>query len=1112
MGLTTQLTASLDCKSLGVEFLSNIAGPVADLAAVVVPTPGDAVQSVVSSSGSIEFSPATAIITVVAQQAQQIITTLPDAQAVLGTLNTAITSLENLTQNDLGAEFSTLLDRLKLEMQDPAAESRTGLLIRLLDLLSGAGEGKALHDLLAIFAQRAGVELPTAAPYLDGLRALDGVVGALSGMMCLETVLNDAERLSTAMTTTINPIVVQNELAILDALLLGEGTSLPNFIAGINTDDAASVNTAVKMVSGVAARLTSLHEQFSAALGMGEATLVYLDINRLQSEIDNARGLVRTADLEPLSRLMTAAAPLLQDFVNLNLSTLPAGNVAALLNRLEGEIAGVAADITLLDPARFVTPLTDGIQTLTTPLREVNQLVSDIMLTLRGALEQVRAAVAALPLHNIAAALHDFLSPITQILDTIRALLQDIEATLHIAADATTSSLNQIDGVLTTFKEKIDDLFAEAEKAVQAVNLDQVVGTISENIQAFSDLMSQAQMQPYFDTAVNSISSATDVVSAVPFDLLPESMKADVDAAVLPIKNTDVEAAQRSIENLLGITPDGKFSLRSDIDAAIEDIHTKYLALIKTVEDNDPRKLLADVDQKLKDVASKVHELTPDLTLQPVADAIDSVKQLISGIDLEQALQPVQDVFTQIDAELDRYLPSRLVAPLEQRIEEVRDIFIEQVRLDKWVPALDDLETRALSLLDMAGPAQIRPPLENALKEVMTLLNRFPQADTTRGFGTVIAGLLGSKGLRISPSSFPTVAAWIGGDSGNTALAARTKAIGAAFATTRELIDSLDLQNAGAGIITNMTALRSAVQELIGRLDGQSPEAARLSGLLPRLDVHASFADLTQNNARYLAELKTAAELSEIFARTGFSEVDVTLAQFRNALLPLNPAWQQLKRVLAALGIDPQQLSITGIVRAVLQEASPQRLVNILMPVFEAFRDRIQAVLTAIITPIKAAITDLSSLVDALDLTPLTEAADSAVTEIRSQIQQLSPSTLLKEPLDSFAQLKQALITNDPLAAVTEILTNLRDLITGILKKLSLEKLLESPLAIYQQIVDQLKQIDPTGLLDPIFSQLDDIARQVDTGLDQTVEAFKNLQDALPGGGGGSSASISVTT
>ena len=1111
MGLTASL--NLDTRSLGTTLLGDLAGPAGNLNAVVAPAPGARLDGVASLSGNIDTGAVLASLAHVAERALPIIGSMPDVGAVLGTLNDILTRIEGLTQQEFGSGISTLFVRLADELaQFSPEEGRIAAVLHLLDALGRATEGGAVREVLTTFTARAGINLPSASSYVDALRALDGVVGALGGMMALESVLSEAERLSRTMAATTTPAVLTEGLAAIDAALRGEGTSLAALVSGVDANDAPSVNAAINAVVGVADRFAALQEQFTAALGMGEATLVYLDVARLQSEIDTARGMVRTADLEPLRRLAAAVAPALQPFMALDLGALPAGNLGALVARLESEVAAIAAGIAAVDPAGFVSPLTDGIRTITAPLREANRLVAEATVALRAALDQVRAAVAALPFQAVADALRTFLAPIAQVLDAIRALLAEIESALNTAAGAATTALNQIDGALTTFKNAIDGLFAQAKTAVESVKIEEVLGAVGQNVQAFADLLGQAQMQPYFDTAAGAINAATSVVSAVPFGLLPESMKADVDAAVKPIKETDVEAEEQAIESVLGITADGKFAVRGDIEAAIADIRTQFLALIKLVEDNDPRKLLQQVDEKLKEIAEKVSALSPELTLKPVADAIDSVKQVIRGIDLDGALQPVRDVFTQIDAALDRYSPSQLVAPLEERIAAARGAVVDLIRLDRWVPALDDAQTRALSLLDMASPARVRELLDEASAEVMTLLERFPEADTTRGFGTMIAGLLApTTGLRVYPTSFPVVATWIGGASGTAALAAHADAVGEAFGATKDAVEKMDFAAAGAAVITGMTALRTAVQGLIARLAAGSGEALRLTALLPRLEVTVSVAGLTRNRARYLASLTEAVRQVDQFRRTGFSEVDATLAEFRAALQPLRPAWLQLQRVMAAMGIDPQHLSVAGVVRAVLREMTPQRLADVLMPLFEAFRGRVAAVLSAVIAPLKDAANELTTLVNALDLAPLAQAADAAVQEVKEQIHRLSPDELLKEPLQSFAQLKDALIAHDPLAAVTTILTALRDLMARVLERLSLEKLLESPLAIYDHILGELKKLDPSALLDPIFDQIDEIALQVDTGLDQTVEAFKGLQAALPGGGGGSSVSVTAS-
>src|SRR4029078_215014 len=94
----------------------------------------------------------------------------------------------------------------------------------------------------------------------------------------------------------------------------------------------------------------------------------------------------------------------------------------------------------------------------------------------------------------------------------------------------------QIDGARNTFQKELDKDFAAAKQVVDDAHLDQILGQVAESVQAFADLLKQADMQPYFDNAVGAIHTPTNVVSAVPFNLLPASMKADVDAVVKPVK------------------------------------------------------------------------------------------------------------------------------------------------------------------------------------------------------------------------------------------------------------------------------------------------------------------------------------------------------------------------------------------------------------------------------------------------------------------------------------------------------------------------------------------------------------------------------------------------
>jgi len=66
------------------------------------------------------------------------------------------------------------------------------------------------------------------------------------------------------------------------------------------------------------------------------------------------------------------------------------------------------------------------------------------------------------------------------------------------------------------------------------------------------------------------------------------------------------------------------------------------------------------------------------------------------------------------------------------------------------------------------------------------------------------------------------------------------------------------------------------------------------------------------------------------------------------------------------------------------------------------------------------------------------------------------------------------------------------------------------PLQIVDDLLAALAQLRFDNILTPVLDALDSIAAEVSVGLDDTVNAFKRLQQSLPGGGGGS-ASVSVS-
>jgi hypothetical protein len=1109
MGLAATLTTRLDCRNVGASLLTQLTGPGDNLEAIGLPLSAEQLNGVTGAAGLVDSSPLAGAVAQLAGRIPQALSALPQSDLIVRPLREVIDLAGQLAANDVPTLFEQVLERLRNELRNPPAGGHAALLFRLAELLRDAPEGQALQRVISGFVPALNLGNGGDFPFLDILRGVEGATQVLGALMCLETVLAEAERLAATMSVRLDPGAIAHHTAAL-AEALGDGTaSLAARLAAVDAGDTGTLAALTAQVVALASELAVLRERYAVGLAMDEATLAYLDIDRLQSEVDAARAMIRNADVDPARRVSEALARLLQPVLSFELPGSPAGGIAALIDSAEAQVGQLATTLDTLDLAFLTDPLSAGLRTLTQPLRELQGLIDSVIVTLRGALDQVREVVAALPLDDLADTLRTFLAPIAQALDAVRELLAQIEAALQTAADATSAALNQVDAALDAFQQQIDAFFGEARAAVEQVNLSQAVAAVADKVQAFADLLGQAQMKPYFDTAVTAIDAATGVVEVVPFDLLPESMKADVDALVQPIKEVDVDAVEQQIETLLGVTPDGKFALRGQLDQAIAQVHEKFQTLLDVVEEHHPRALLAEVDARIDELAAKVREIEPDLTLQPLRDALDTVRDAVGSLDLDALLQPVRDAFAQVTGALDQLSVAQLVAPVQEQLDAARDAVIRTLRIDAWETSLDDLRSKTLAMLERVNPQALRAPLVDAFAELATVLQRFPALNAGAGLGVVLAAMLAGSGRRIQPNSFGPVLHWLGGEAGSVALAAHSERLAQSLGHAADLLAIVDPALAGTALNSRFAQLRTAVQGLLARLDAGQSAHATLTATLPTLDSAALFNELSTHRARYQQSLQEARGLAGTFQRSGFSEADVGVAALLRALEPLQPAAQKVRALFRAIGLADEQISVASVLRTLLAAAPPQRIVDLVMPIFEALHRRLASLLDGVLDPLRAATADLRTLLAALDLAPLVDAAEGIVAQARSEIEALSPDRLLAEPLQSFADLRTAIVDDDPLVAVSALLSNLRELIARVLDKLSLERLLEQPLAIYDHILGEIRSIDPRGLLDPVFDQLDVIASQVDSGLDDTVTSFKRLQDALPAGGGGSSAAVS---
>jgi hypothetical protein len=1112
--LRAELTVKLDASSLIQTFLTNVQGSVDALQGITDPTPASQLAAVNADLAGIDLGSLDGVITILQERAVALAGSLPLAGDVVKPVLDALAVIEALVANpelgDLEARLKALVGDLSGILEGPREQGVLGALHAVALALGEAPEAALVKSLLERLTAAGGVSIPSV-PTADAIGALDGTVRVVGGLMVLDSVTTDIERLTRLMSARLDPRVLDRELAALEAALSFDGGELSDAMAAVSAGDLPRVQRIVTQVVGVAAALDRLRDEYAAAMGLGEATLVYLDVPAFAKELDDARTLIRTGDLAPLNRLCTQLAGGLQPFIRQDLLEGPTHALDALFADVEGRLADIAGRITALDVAQLVQPLDEGLQLVTAPIDRLRGLLDEVRVAYQGALGTVRDGVAALPARAIADAIRGLLEPIARVIETVQQLVADVLAALQTAADAMTEALGEVEGHVDDLKQAVDALFGEVRAFLASLNLDGALGAVEENLRKAATALEQARMEPYFTTAAQAIETAADVIGAVPFELLPESMKADVDAAVAPIKNADAGALEDEIESLLQISADGHFKILVDLDAVVKTLTDSYNALIDEVKKHEPRKALEPVDAKLRELAERIRQLSPALTLQPVQDAIDRVTAALTSLDLETPLKPVQSAFDGVVARVEEFKPSTLVGAVQDRIVAVRTKVTALLRLPDIEQALDDVHARAVDLLDRYDPDVLQRRLELALAEFIELADQGPGLQLMSGVGAIVAGLLNGMGLRTYPHAFESVLRWLGGASAAADLNARVVAAAAAMAGARTTVDSLDFRARAASAAARAARVRAAVGPLTVALGPDAPAASMLAGAEGRLDAAAVFGFLEANRARFAAELATATQRIQTITQAGFSDAGVRVADLKTSIAPLDPARSYVRRLLERIGLSGFELGLAGVLRALLAAVPPSRLVGLVRPIFDALRNRVQALVDAVLAPLKDGVTRARAALDAIDLAPLLQALDAIHGEVVALIQQLSPAALLGPALAEVNALKQTLATANPLAPVLQILNAVRDAVARILAKLSLEKLLTIPLAVYDELLASLSKLDTGRLIAPLRIQLDDIARQVDAGLDRTVEAFERLQAALPSGGGGSSVSVSVS-
>ena len=221
-------------------------------------------------------------------------------------------------------------------------------------------------------------------------------------------------------------------------------------------------------------------------------------------------------------------------------------------------------------------------------------------------------------------------------------------------------------------------------------------------------------------------------------------------------------------------------------------------------------------------------------------------------------------------------------------------------------------------------------------------------------------------------------------------------------------------------------------------------------------------------------------------------------ARLHIALAPLAAFPAKVRAILESVGLASEGISLRDALLDLLENATSGGLTDALVALVSAARDKVLGALDVIVNAGKAAIDDVQGLIDLLDLSPIINELTALQAQVHDEVAQLTPDALLGDVLDSARQVVQRLGDFDPLAPVSQVITEAVNAADAVFESARPTVVFAPVVTLHHNVVGLASGLDVVTLLRPILDALDGIARQLDDGFDRTGDALKKLQDSLP--------------
>ncbi len=920
---------------------------------------------------------------------------------------------------------------------------------------------------------------------VDGITVVLKLLGSL---MSFHGAFEKTSKISSA----INGLIIPHEInrQRLDLINWKLNTSLPDQLRAVDANDTVAVDRMSRQVHEFINDIHMYTNSLKRGLGFGDAAINSAGLSTLEQTISSLSSTLGT-QVDPALELSTA----IRDWLAEKLPTdfgIPADSINEVVNEIQGLADELADQINALSVDTMAAPLTNTVGQVSSVVNDLNNALAAATGAIRTAFEHVRQVIDSLNLDTIAENIKAILRPIVQVIDQLESFVGEITDTIEDTMALAIAAVKTLKENILSGAGEVADVFGDVESVLKALDMESLINTMKNGIQAVADALKKADLDPYFDTAVDAMDTVSSIVEAVPVELLPDDMEADLQEAVQPVKSIDFDRDVREvlIDKLEQILDKVDDDILGEIDRMSKEI-------VAFLQEHDPQEKLEELEKQYFDpLLETIQNVDPDTIFEPVTEVIDEIKSHIEDIDIRAlVIDQIDGVFDEIISYYDKCDPEPLLAPIVNEVDTFRERVIEVSKIDSWAENIDNLQDQVDQWLNKFDAARCINELDTIYNSMIRTLGN--DAQNTTVMGTFIAGLL-SGSVTINASSYSTVLQWVSG--AEDGVETVHNLIGSSLTqlqATLEVIDTLqpDL------VVAEVTPFYRDIRQAVESLSADHPLRLTVEPAIVSCSPTELLTGVSANLPAYRTKVDDGIRSLQRLESSGFSQITAAGEALRNVFEPLGEVRWKIIVLTRRFGIDPVGKPLMVSLGELLTALRPSTALEPLTIVVHALKNKIDELTNSIVTPVKEAVTQIETLLDTINIKLLSDELKSVHTQLRDDFMAFKPSTLLAEPLDEFDSLKNTIQAFDPLAAVRETINEFKTATEELLAPDSLLRpsvMFSGLLEQYQRILDLAAELNVKDALQPVLDELTAIKDQLDDGLGETGEAFTRLQGALP--------------